>query len=47
MNDKEWLDRVSYGYKIYCENNPDNNIKEFIIWLYKQYGIIVPNTLKD
>ena len=40
MNDKEWLDKVVVAYKSYPK--PFSDIKDFIIWLYKQYGIVQP-----
>ncbi len=48
MNDKEWLNRVLIAYQVYKEKNTDSeSIKNFLLWLYQQYGIIVPDKLKD
>ena len=44
MNDKQWLERVSIAYKIYAkEVGPNLPTENFIEWLYKQYGIVLPN----
>lgn len=40
MADKEWLDKISIAYKVYPYLSKD--IEAFIIWLYKQYGIVPP-----
>jgi hypothetical protein len=42
--DKEWLERVSIAYHTYPQ--PSTEVKEFISWLYKQYGIVVPHSTK-
>jgi hypothetical protein len=43
INDKEWLERVTIGYKVYQEQvEKSQSIEQFIEWLYKQYGIIQP-----
>lgn len=44
MSDKEWLDKIETAYKAYPF--PKYDIEQFILWLYKQYGI-VPPTQKD
>jgi hypothetical protein len=44
MNDKDWLERVSIAYRAYSK--PDQQISEFISWLYKQYGVIQPEDRK-
>jgi hypothetical protein len=40
MNDKEFLERIKIAYRVYP--NQSQEIKTFISWLYKQYGIIEP-----
>lgn len=40
MNDKEWLEKVNIAYKAYPY--PSYQVAEFISWLYKQYGIVIP-----
>lgn len=40
MTDKDWLERVSIAYKAYPY--PSLDIEQFVIWLYKQYGIVQP-----
>lgn len=41
MNDKQWLERVTIAYKVYCEQvGPSLPIENFIDWIYKQYGIV-------
>jgi hypothetical protein len=41
INDKEWLDKVYLGYKIYSEEvAEDRGVEDFIKWLYAQYGIV-------
>ncbi len=45
MNDKQWLDKVSFAFYVYSKNNGhDKSIDDFIDWLYKQYGIIRSTT---
>lgn len=44
MNDKDWLEKVSLGAKVYNENRlhrdfQADEIEKFIEWLHKQYGI--------
>ena len=44
MIDKEWLDRVALGAKIYNENRmhrdfQETEVQNFVAWLYKQYGL--------
>lgn len=42
INDKEWLDRVYLGYRVYSEEITENqNIEDFIKWLYTQYGVVL------
>ena len=40
MNDKIWLEKVQIAYNEYPYKA--NNIFEFVEWLYKQYGILMP-----
>ena len=48
MIDKEWLERVSIAYKAYTQQaGPSLPVENFIIWLYKQYGIVNPHTLTN
>ena len=43
MNDQEWLKRVTIAYEVYKQQVGETlPVEEFIIWLYKQYGIIPP-----
>lgn len=44
MNDKEWLEKVTIAYKAYPY--PSYQVTEFIAWLYKQYGIVIPSEKK-
>ena len=44
MTDKDWLDRVSIAYKAYPL--PNKEIEAFIKWMYKQYGIVMPENRK-
>lgn len=44
MTDKEWLDKVSLGAKVYNEDRihrdfQENEILKFVEWLHQQYGI--------
>jgi hypothetical protein len=44
MNDKEWLDKVVAGCKIYNDDRIHTDFQEeevlkFVEWLHKQYGI--------
>ena len=45
MTDKDWLERVSIAYRAYPY--PSRETERFINWLYKQYGIVQPNTTHD
>lgn len=45
MNDKEWLDKVALGARVYNENRAHRDFQEeevlkFVDWLHKQYGIV-------
>jgi hypothetical protein len=43
MNDKQWLERVTIAYREYSRQvGPNLQIEQFIDWLYKQYGIVIP-----
>ena len=42
MNDKDLLERIRIAYKVYPY--PSKEIDFFINWLYKQYGIVQPET---
>jgi hypothetical protein len=47
MNDKEWLEKVRLGLKVYNDNRLHRDfqaeeIERFIEWLYQQYGISYP-----
>ena len=44
MNEKEWLDRVRLGAKIYNEGRlhrdfQADEVNKFVEWLYHQYGV--------
>ena len=45
LNDKDWLEKVSVAHRVYPYANKD--IKKFISWLYKQYGIVQPKEGKQ
>ena len=45
MTDKDWLDKVSMGLKVYNENLLHRDfqsaeIEKFVQWLYEQYGVV-------
>lgn len=40
MTDKEWLGKLETAYKAYPY--PSLPIEQFMMWLYKQYGIVPP-----
>jgi hypothetical protein len=42
--DKDWLDRVFLAYATYPEHSEE--VFDFIKWLYKQYGIVIPTERK-
>lgn len=49
MTDKEWLDRVKLGAKVYNENRMHRDfqaeeVNRFVDWLYKQYGVELKDT---
>jgi len=44
MKDKDWLDKISVAYKSFPY--PNINIEFFILWLYRQYGIVPPEERK-
>ena len=44
MTDKDWLERVLIAYKAYPY--PSKEIERFTAWLYKQYGIVMPEDNK-
>ena len=44
MTDKDWLKRVLIAYKAYPY--PSKEIERFTAWLYKQYGIVMPEDTK-
>lgn len=47
MNDKQWLERVTIAYKEYSRQvGPNLQTEQFIDWLYKQYGIVIPKDSK-
>jgi len=44
MNDKQWLDRVVLGAKVYNSNRlhrdfQSDEVLKFVEWLHQQYGI--------
>lgn len=48
MKDKDILDRILIAYQVYKKQNVDTeSTKEFLKWLYQQYGMTVPEQLKD
>ena len=45
MNEKEWLERVRLGAKIYnegrlCRDFQAAEVDKFVKWLYEQYGVV-------
>lgn len=45
MTEKEWLDRVKLGSKIYNEQRlhrdfQADEVTKFVEWLYQQYGVV-------
>ena len=45
MNEKEWLERVRLGAKIYNEGRLHRDfqaaeVDKFVKWLYEQYGVV-------
>ena len=45
MNEKEWLERVRLGAKVYNEGRLHRDfqaaeVDKFIKWLYEQYGVV-------
>lgn len=49
MNDKEWLDRVVLGARVYCENRTQDErraeeVHQFVEWLHAQYGYVYNKT---
>jgi hypothetical protein len=48
MNDKDWLEKVTLGVKVYNEQRLHRDFQaaeltKFVAWLYKQYGIELPD----
>ena len=51
MTEKEMLDRVRLGAKVYNEGRlhrdfQADEVNKFVEWLYKQYGVILPKDLQ-
>lgn len=47
MNEKEWLERVRLGAKVYNEGRLHRDfqateVDKFVKWLYEQYGVVLP-----
>jgi hypothetical protein len=45
MTDKDWLEKVSLGLKVYNENRLHRDfqaaeIEKFVQWLFEQYGVV-------
>lgn len=45
MTDKDWLERVKLGAKVYNSQRlhrdfQADEVNKFIEWLYKQYGVV-------
>ena len=45
MTDKEWLDKVKLGAKVYNEKRLHRDfqaaeLEKFIKWLHEQYGVV-------
>lgn len=48
MTEKDMFERILIAYKIYQKQNLDTvSVKEFLKWLYQQYGMTIPKDLKD
>jgi hypothetical protein len=52
MLDKQWLDRVALGAKVYVGevDSADNRMAEvlkFVEWLHRQYGIVYNRPVAD
>jgi len=46
MIDQEWLGKVMLAYNVYKQEvRSDASVEDFIMWLYQQYGIILPNDI--
>ena len=48
MNDKDWLEKVKLGCKVYNQSRMHRDfqadeVEKFVEWLYKQYGIVQPD----
>ena len=46
MNDKDWLDKVKLGAKVYNNGRlhrdfQADEVNKFVEWLYQQYGIVL------
>lgn len=44
MTDKDILERILIAYRVYPQQSEE--IKNFISWLYRQYGIVEPKNSK-
>jgi len=40
MTDKEWLDRVKLAEQVYNKEFQTEEVRKFVQWLYKQYGVV-------
>ena len=46
MKDKDWLNKVLTAYNVYAKAYPTGTVADFVEWLYKQYGIQLPDNDK-
>ena len=51
MKEVEWLDKVLLAAKVYNDDvveygSHKQEIKNFVEWLYKQYGVVMPHKTK-
>ena len=48
MIDKDWLERVTIAYSVYQKDvGYSSDVKQFISWLYDQYGIVKPTKIVE
>ena len=50
--DKDWLHRIVVASEVYKNDiikyeSQKQEIDNFVQWLYKQYGIVMPNNAKE
>lgn len=50
--DKDWLDKITLGAKVYNETRAHRDfqadeVNKFVDWMHKQYGVVAPNVRED